>query len=335
LGRHEDPSARRRLDLSSLLQPRLLTVLFVTVALVAGGIVWAVSWQPGCGQRVTVRVAVAPELDSLAHRLLAEPLPAGDSCAVAAVTSKQPLQTAADLGALQPAALPEVWIPDSSLWTARAGSARLRTAGSLGSSPVVLATSKAVVDSLGWSGSAPSWADVVKSGRPLAMPDLATSAEGLSALSAVRTSLGGNADADTTVVQAVLAAQRAGAHPVSDSLAAGRDGAADAPLAPVSEQEVFATNQKAPQSALVAVYPRDGSPRLDYPVLRVGQPAAADRAAVDAVVHRLTSAAATDAARSLGLRDAKGAPPAGAADHGLRAAAPAATPARCSSWPAG
>jgi hypothetical protein len=59
----------------------------------------------------------------------------------------------------------------------------------------------------------------------------------------------------------------------------------------------------------VAVYPAEGSPRLDYPVLRVGTHADDDRAAVDAVVRTLTSAAARTAVLDAGFRDAEGAAP--------------------------
>ena len=38
---------------------------------------------------------------------------------------------------------------------------------------------------------------------------------------------------------------------------------------PVSEQEVYAHNTAAGDSQLVAVYPSDGSPMLDYPVIRL------------------------------------------------------------------
>jgi hypothetical protein len=41
-----------------------------------------------------------------------------------------------------------VWAPDSSLWVARAGGAPLEEVGSLDSSPVVIAISRAVADGL-------------------------------------------------------------------------------------------------------------------------------------------------------------------------------------------
>jgi hypothetical protein len=177
-----------------------------------------------------------------------------------------------------------------------------------------------VVDSLGWTDSPPGWAKALTGDHAVAVPDLATSAEAIAALDAVRSSLGGGADADNAVVQTVLAAERGPAVSPEDALQAGRKGSDDAPLVPASEQEVAASNKAAADSKLVAVYPSDGSPRLDYPVLRVGHPSGEQKAAVDAVVSRLTSPAAHDAAHQAGLRDAHDRAPSAA---GIRANAPA------------
>jgi hypothetical protein len=321
MGRHADPTAPRRSA------PLLLIAAGVVVLLVAGGLVWwlAAGGDP-CETRQPVAVTVAPELRDLTEELLADPIELdGDVCAVAEVTAQEPLQTVGGLAALEAGSLPDVWVPDSSLWVARAGDAPLEPVGSMGSSPVVLATSRAVADELGWTDSPPSWGQALTTGRPIAVPDLAASAEGLSALAAVRTALGGGEEADNAVVQAVLAAARAGVVTPADALAAGTAGAADAPLVPVSEQEVYATNQRAEDSALVAVYPSDGSPSLDYPVVRVGSASGDEAAAAEATVRVLTSEAARTAARDAGLRDGDGNAARDAGEGtGIQEAAPAA-----------
>lgn len=327
MGRHADPtSPKRRLDRRVLLQPSVLLATFVVVAVLAGGIVWAAGSHtaaPTCTTKQTVRVAVAPEMAATVGSVLHGELElTGGSCAVAAVSARQPLQTVADLGSLPASSLPQVWVPDSSLWQVRAQNAALTPAGSLGWSPIVLATSRAAVDALGWGASPPTWAAALTGNQPVAIPDLATSAEAISALAAVRASLGGDQQADNAVVQAVLAAERGPAGSPGDALDAAGKNDAQAPLVPVSEQEIFARVHGSPQSSLTAVYPSDGSPRLDYPVLKVGTPAKDQQAAVDAVVRRLTSAAAHDAAHAAGLRDAKGTAPGEVA--GIRADAPAA-----------
>jgi hypothetical protein len=319
MGRHADPTVPRRPA------PAVLIAAGVVAVLLAAGLVW---WVAGsgeeCAKRQTVALTVTPEMGPLVKGLLAEPIELDDGvCAVADVTAQEPLQTVGDLGALDADALPALWVPDSSLWAARAGDAPLEGAGSMGSSPVVLATSRAAADALGWTTQPPTWGQALASGRPLAVPDLAASAEGLSALAAVRSSLGGGEDADIAVVEAVLASARTTPVAPADALAAGAAGGADAPLVPVSEEEVFRTNQDVKNAALIAVYPSEGTPFLDYPVLRVGERSGDARAASDAVVRALTSDRARTAVLDAGFRDAEGSAPPGAGEQtGVQEAAP-------------
>jgi Ca-activated chloride channel family protein len=327
MGRHASTPSRSGIAGRPALLGGLAVLLVAALGL---GLLW---WQTGddtadaadCGDRQTVRVTVAPEVGPLVEQLLARPTQlGGGACAVAEVTAEEPLQTLASVGALDADALPQVWVPDSSLWAARAGGADVEAAGSLASSPLVLATSRAAADELGWTSTPPTWGQALGTGRPLAVPDLTASAEGLSALAAVRQSLGGGADADNAVVAAVLAAGRGEVPSPADALEAGTEGGADAPLVPVSEQEVLAANTAAGSDSLVAVYPSDGSPSLDYPVLQVGAADAGDPEAVDAVVATLTSASAGDQARAAGFRDQDGAAPDGAGpETGVQEAAPA------------
>ncbi|WP_254920874.1 VWA domain-containing protein [Blastococcus mobilis] len=304
---------------------RLIAAGVVAVLLVVGGLVWWLTAAEACETRRTVGVTVAPELGGLVEELLADPIELdGGVCALADVTAREPLQTVGDLAALEADALPDVWVPDPSLWVARAGDAPLETVGSMATSPVVLATSRDAVESLGWTASAPGWGQALAGQQALAVPDLATSAEGLSALSAVRTALGGGEDADNAVVQAVLAAARGPVVSPSEALAAGMAGGAEAPLVPVSEQEVYAANRDAENSSLVAVYPGEGSPSLDYPVVRVGSAGEEDAAAA-ATAEVLTSEAARKATHDAGFRDQDGsAPPDAGEDTGIQEAAPSA-----------
>jgi hypothetical protein len=123
MGRHADPAARRRRPGA----PALIAAA-VAIALLAGGLTWwLVGSGDGCDDRRTVAVTVAPELGDLTERLLADPLPLdGGGCAVPLVTAQQPLQTVGNLGALAAEAVPDVLVPDSSLWAARAGEAARR-----------------------------------------------------------------------------------------------------------------------------------------------------------------------------------------------------------------
>jgi ABC-type Fe3+ transport system substrate-binding protein len=304
--------------------PRLLVAVpLVGVLLLAGGLVWWLAARGDCEERRPVAVTVAPEIAEVAERVLAEPMPLGDgACAVAEVTARDPLQTVGDLGTADPAALPDVWVPDSSLWVARAGDAPLEDAGSMASSPVVLATSRAAAEELGWTDEPPSWGDAAGADRPLAVRDPTATAAAVAALAAVEASLGD--EADDAIADVVLTASRDGAPTPEEALEAAATGGADAALVPVSEQRVLAADAGAEN--LVAVYPDDGSPVLDFPVLRVGS-SDGDRAAVDAVVRALTSDAARAEALDAGFRGEGGAAPSGAGEaNGVREAAPEPLP---------
>ncbi len=319
MGRHADSKdARRRF-------PVLLIAAGAVVVLLAGGLVWwlASGDEEDCATRSTVAVTVAPELAGLTEDLLSDPDALGaDGCVTAEVTAQQPLQTAGDLSALGSDELPDVWVPDSSLWFPRVGEADISPGSSMATSPVVLAASSAVADAEGWTATPPTWAAALTGGQAVAMPDIASSAEALAALAALRTSVGDGEQGDTAVVEAVLAADRA-AGGASSALETAGQGSADAPIVPVTEQAVYAAHAENASSALVAVYPSGGSPVLDYPVTRVGAPTGDQSRAVDSVVAVLTSDAARTAAGEAGFRDADGtAPPAAGEQSGITEEAP-------------
>src|SRR5829696_9191672 len=243
MGRHADSSATRRRRFPAA----PLIAAGVVVVLLAAGLVWWLAAggdddAEACGTRPTVAVTVAPELVSL----------------------------------------PDVWLPNSSLWALRAGDTELTNEGSLGSSPVVLATSQAHVKAEGWTDEPPTWGEALTADQEVAVPDLAGSTEGIAALAALRTSLGGDEDADNGVIEVVLSAARSGSS--EEALEAGGQGVEDAPLVPVSEQTVYAAHASNADSSLVAVYPSEGSPMLDYPVFRVATGDGQQLQAVDAVV---------------------------------------------------
>ena len=177
MGRHADPTATRRQF------PTLLIAAGAVIVLLAGGLVWwlaAGSDGEDCATRSTVAVTVAPEMADLAEGLLSDPDALGaDGCVTAEGTAQQPLQTAGDLSALSGDAVPDVWVPDSSLWYPRAGDAELSPGPSMANSPVVLSTSAAVADAEGWTDSPPTWAGALTGDQPVAMPDIAASAEAL------------------------------------------------------------------------------------------------------------------------------------------------------------
>lgn len=324
MGRHADPTARVR-----AVPPAVLIAAGVVVLLLVGGLVWWNAASTGssgsgapCPDPRPVRVVVMPEVGGLVEDLLADPIPlGGDACAVAQVSTQAPLETVANIRALGDGALPEIWVPDSTLWGTRTENVPLESAGSLTSSPVVLATNEAAAENLGWVEDPPSWGEVLAAERPLAVPDLAATIEALMAMAAVHASLGGGEEADNRVVQVALTAARGTVPSPAEAIAAAVEGGADAPLGALSEQEVLATNRESGVTGLVAIYPTDGSPVLDYPVFQVGTDSREIRDAVAAVTDVLTSDTARRAAQEIGFRGPDGAPPLGELP-GLRKDAP-------------
>lgn len=307
MGRHATRNSRGRLA-----TPVLVAAALVPLLVVAGLVWWVASPAVPCERPQRVYITVAPELGGLVRDLLAEPLPVNaNACAVAEVRTQAPLETVANLRALDEADLPKLWVPDSSLWAPRVDGPLLESAGSLTSTPVVLATSEAAAEVTGWTEQTPSWAEVLSAGRPLAVPDLNSNVEALSAMAAVHSSLGGGEDADNALVQVALTAARGVVPAPAEAIAAVTEGGADAPLGALAEQEVLTINRERGRADLVAVYPTDGTPVLNYPVYRVGQPDAELRAAVAAVVDELTSARAAEAGRRLGFRGPDGSAPTG------------------------
>src|SRR3954454_5763181 len=128
MGRH----AQRRAHSGIAARPALLAGFAVLlIAVVAAGLVW---WHAGSDDALadgtscqqTVRVTVAPEVGRLVQRLLDQPLPLGDdTCVDADVTAEEPLHTLADLSALDAGSLPELWVPNPSVWAAETGDVRL------------------------------------------------------------------------------------------------------------------------------------------------------------------------------------------------------------------
>jgi hypothetical protein len=231
------------------------------------------------------------------------------TCLQVVVTPEAAADTIRAATALAVDLRPQLWIPDSSLWEQQLDGWDLREEGSLASSPIVIASSAAVVRQLGWAERSPTWASALSGLHPVAIPDLQSNASGVLSILGLWQTLGRKAAADQAVAAAVLASTRSTAPTPAFVVAAA---AKDDPAAPVlvtSEVDVFAINRGNPASRLVAVYPTNGSPFLDYPILRVTPQRQTTSLSIgtDTVVAALRSPATREAVRRVGLRDATGA----------------------------
>jgi hypothetical protein len=269
-----------------------------------------------------VTVMVAPELTDAARAAL-RPLATrrldGGECVSTQVEPREPIDTVQSSDVLPLDRAGDIWIPDSSLWMSRTPNWPMRPAGSFASSPVVIASSRPVIQALGWDTAPPTWRAAVAGRRPLAVPEIGGSAPGLLSVIAMWQALGKGPAAQQALAGAVLAAGRADIPTEAEAIDAADSGSAQAPLLPTFEQEV------AQHPAMVAVHPTDGNPRLDYPILtRGGNAPDTDTRygrAVTAVVDQLRSAAAAKAVQQAGFAPALPGTPAPAAPDAAPVAA--------------
>jgi hypothetical protein len=225
----------------------------------------------------TITLTVAPELRESVEQTLSplrkRAFPAHE-CVQFDVQTQASAETVQSAQILPPNRAPDIWIPDSSLWTTHTTLWRLNPQGSFATSPVVIATNQLISQRLGWNTSTPTWAAALSGRQPIALPDIPDNAAELSAVIALWQSLGRGAVAQKALAGTVLAAGRSGAPDATEAIAAAENGSLDAALVPTSLQAITAANAvHQGRTKLIAVRPTGGSPFLDYPVLTTGPPA--------------------------------------------------------------
>jgi Ca-activated chloride channel family protein len=254
-----------------------------------------------------VDIVVSPELQGVVTEIL-RPLRGqsltGGRCLAPTVRSQEPQATVASEDILPLDRAPQLWIPDASVWGEKVPRWPLTSDGSLASTPVVVATSLEAAQELGWATKAPTWYQVLRGKRPVIVPDYQSQSESLDVLIALWQSLGKGEKAEEQVMATVLAADRGELPDPAAAIADARSGSANAPLFPATEQTVAHLNATSIVPQLTAVYPREGSPILNYPIYRMGGPgqSPSHQAAVAAVSTRLRSAAAVEIMRQAGFR---------------------------------
>jgi Ca-activated chloride channel family protein len=341
MGRHTSGDGRLRLGSRGLGTPARagLAAVGVVVVIGAGVLVgpqealarlpWAT--EPPCPSE-SVDVLVEPELQSVVTEILrpvdGAKLP-GELCAAVNVRSQEGAETVASSAILPPDRAPQLWIPDSMVWVEQVTRWRMERGAPLALSPVVVATSRTAAEQLGWAKEAPKWNDVLRGQRPMAVPDIETQAHSLAALIALWQTLGKGPAAEQAVVNVVLAADRGEVPAPEQAFAIARSGTANSPVIPATEQAVASSNLQATNSNMIAIYPREGSPIMDYPVMKVdnGKTSPAHQAAMQIVIERLASPDAAATVRKAGFRDPSGqggVEAAGVQDGAVRALAPPA-----------
>jgi Ca-activated chloride channel family protein len=285
---------------------------------------------------VVVEVVVAPVVEAAVGEAVAGVQGArlrDGGCVRVQVRAQAPADTVSGSSVVPPGSAPQLWVSDSSLWAGQVHDWPITPAGSFGTTPVVLVSSSPTIAATGWSDAAPSWTAALDGSRPLAAPKMSADAAALLTMQALWQAGGANAAAERRLAATLLTLSRDHSTDPYQALLSVRRGGTGQTLVFSTEQAALAVNRDSTTPNLTAVYPAEGSPVLDFPILRLAPElrTPAERAATDAVAAALVGPAGQRAARRIGLRDpAAGSAPEGVGPASFRklAALPAADQAR-------
>ncbi len=320
--------------------------LGIAAAAMALVVVVAGSWlgyqqlaQPGCTGQTRLAVAVAPEIaDAVRAAATAwtdEGATVRGTCVAVDVAEVNPAVMAAAVATKHGVALagvgeasgtttiPDVWVPDSSMWLLRLRSAASGFAPvgvkSVAQSPVVVAMPEPVAQSIGWPDKKLGWADLLQQITSSAtdlrtgIVDPTRDAAGLSGLLALAAAAGAAGPAAQQTTAGALRALATGRSALRDDLLEkfprAQDSAAVASslsAAPLSEEDVIAYNATKPPVSLAALYLDPAPVPLDYPFAVMPEADAARASAAEGLRTALNTGTYRDALAVKGLRSADG-----------------------------
>ncbi|NEA00629.1 VWA domain-containing protein, partial [Streptomyces sp. SID10116] len=256
-------------------------------AAVRGGLL---SFGGSCGDDavrldVVADPAVSPALREAADEAREQEITSDGHCVDVRVTARDSYEVAAELRSGKGDPEYDVWVPDSDAWVQRVGLGAKRSkvspAGNIASSPVGIGMVPSAAESLGWPKRTYSWPELTTAGTKsdklrLGTADPARSASGLLALAAMGASAkkqdGKEGDTQAAALAKALASHTSDSDDrLLDTLARDGSGAEQGDrrrnqALVLSEQAAYAHNASAgEEDSLALFYPKDGSPRLDYP----------------------------------------------------------------------
>jgi Ca-activated chloride channel family protein len=253
--------------------------------------------------------AIAPAIQAITNRDIQLP------CAEVKVVAQSAAETAETI-AIANGEMPALWIPDSSLWPRRAtqqathfvGTPSIEQREPLVISPLVMVTTGAK------GGGGPDvpvgWQDLAggqAAGLATIIGDPLSTTEGLATLAAVHGMA--NAPRPEVAKPELIGAMLQVGRDAAPSIQSAYDRLGSGPLAfTATEQSVVSYNRGSPSAPAVAVYPREGTIALEYPLVRVIEPdeppALADLA--DRVEQALRTPMATSTLLAAGFRSPHG-----------------------------
>lgn len=267
-----------------------------------------------CAEPAKVSVSVTPEL----YPVVFEQVDALESnptlCAdyVVSRASGESVNRAVKAGGQ---GIPDVWIPDSSMWvddaTAKLGAGWVGNSGSIAGSPVVVGVPQAQ-SSLPGFDKTPSWAQLLSDGNlPVTVQDTGVSSTALAAMTVANRGSGTRQER-TDLLRSIVRLSRSTLSP--ESLAGRAAQGSDVARAyPLSEQQLLEFDRTHPDKKLRPLIPQEGVPQLDFPFVRPVKATSAPQNAIDALLASLRSAQAKSALNKAGFRVPGGQAPDGSA----------------------
>ncbi|WP_328368561.1 substrate-binding and VWA domain-containing protein [Streptomyces sp. NBC_00445] len=285
-----DPRPRARRRTVAVATALVLTIAGGTAVAVQSGLL---SFGSSCqDDPVRLKLAaspdIAPALRQAAKQAREDDLTSDGRCVAVSVSARDPYKVADALATGEKADI-QVWVPDSDVWVQRvsadSGATQVTLAGTVASTPVGVAMVPAAAKSLGWPKRTYSWMELAGASLQddalrLGAADPARSATGLLALTQVGAAAAKIKGGDTQAAAMMKTlAQRTSDSDTQVLDTLPRDSSGTEQGNPrrnqaliLSEQAAFAYNSSAGGAgSLDMFYPKDGSPRLDYPYTLVDQ----------------------------------------------------------------
>jgi Mg-chelatase subunit ChlD len=271
----------------------VLAVAAGTAAAVEGGLLSFGSscWDSAVRLRIAAAPDIAPALKDAAEYARDNDVTSDGNCLDVQVTAREAFKVTDALRSKDKGATDfEAWVPDSGVWVNRImaddRSTPVTPAGNVASSPVGVAMIPTAAKSLGWPAKTYSWTELASAtttsdSLKLGAGDPARSATGLLALTQLTHASAKAKDGDTQAAATTKAlSQRISDNDsqVLDTLPRDLSGTEQGnpkrnQALILSEQAAFAYNASADSGDdLDLFYPKDGSPRLDYPFALVDEP---------------------------------------------------------------
>ena len=256
----------------------------------------------GCADEdaITLNVAAAPDIHpavvKAATRFNEARNEAAGKCVKANVTSAEPASITTLLSGQGVATgankRPDVWIPDTSLWTSivsaspKGKQSIQTTKTSLASSPIVVGLPQTLATQLKQQGitATPSWDNLLKAAGGTAgggvtknqmipagsvrllVPDPARNGAGMGALMVTNTLLTNDPNREAIFTGIVRTVRESMLPTVNAQFAQFRKGrTGKQPISLSSEQALWNYNRKSPAEPAVALYPVEGTLSMDYP----------------------------------------------------------------------